>query len=260
MSAGNDSPSLFQSHRPQHLTSSPLTTISIHQLYPDLPRARPRNDSSSKARPGKRAVCSATPSIACGMPYLAGDESWVGSLRRNLFSSARQRPTSPDRHQRPPNCPPRHTTSRSSASIEQISIAHRCVDLPQSKGFWTFSFAQVRWPPAPIPVPRRNSPERSVTGAQILRTLGTDTAYHVAFSSLASREFLLCFRFSSGSKRRPSLHQKTAGWSSRMGGCDSAKPTSVVCAPKPHPSSPAHWISLDLIPLEEQSTECHLLY
>lgn len=178
MSAGNDSPSLFQSHRPQHLTSSPLTTISIHQLYPDLPRVRPRNDSSSKARPGKRAVCSATPLIACGMPYLAGDESWVGSLRRNLFSSARQRPTSPDRHQRPPNCPPRHTTSRSSASIEQISIAHRCVDLPQSKGFWTFSFAQVRWPPAPIPVPRRNSLERSVTGAQILRTMSPFLHWH----------------------------------------------------------------------------------
>lgn len=246
MSAGNDSPSLFQSHRPQHLTSSPLTTISIHQLYPDLPRARPRNDSSSKARPGKRAVCSATPSIACGMPYLAGDESWVGSLRRNLFSFARQRPTSPDRHQRPPNCPPRHTTSRSSASIEQISIAHRCVDLPQSKGFWTFSFAQVRWPPAPIPVPRRNSPERSVAGAQILRTLGTDTAYHVAF--LHWHHESSCFAFVSplvrnvgplSIKRQPGGHR---GW-----GGATAPSQQVLCAHPNHIHLHQHtgsrWIS-----------------
>lgn len=180
MSAGNDSPSLFQSHRPQHLTSSPLTTISIHQLYPDLPRVRPRNDSSSKARPGKRAVCSATPLIACGMPYLAGDEGWVGSLRRKceaFFPPLLSVPRSPDISVRQTVHPATPLHARPPAS-NKISIAHRCVDLPQSKGFWTFSFAQVRWPPAPIPVPRRNSLERSVTGAQILRTMSPFLHWH----------------------------------------------------------------------------------
>lgn len=93
MSAGNDSPSHIA------LTTSPLTTISIHQQYPELPRVHSRNDSSSKPRLGKHAVCSATPLIACPMPYLAGDEGRVGSLRRKchaFFPPFLSVPRSPD--------------------------------------------------------------------------------------------------------------------------------------------------------------------
>lgn len=105
----------------------------------------------------------------------------------------------------------RHTTSPSSASIEQISIAHRCVDLPQSKGFGHSHSPKFDRPPAPFSSPT----------SQLARTFVdrcTDTAHHVAFSSLAPREVLLYFPFAYGSKRRSSLHPKTAGWPSRGGG------------------------------------------
>lgn len=153
----------------------------------------------------------------------------MGSLRRKceaFFPPVLSVP----RHQLPPNCSPRHTASRSSASIEQISIAHRCADLAQSKGFGHSHSPKVDGPPAPFSSP-----------THLARTFvdrHTDTAHHVAFSSLAPREFLLFFSDFLWFKTLTSLHQKTAPRGVVIEGvCDSAKPTRVVCAPKPHPSS-----------------------
>lgn len=165
------------------------------------------------------------------MPYLVGDEGWMGSLRRKCeaFSPPLLSvPRSPDISVRQTVHPATPLHARPPASNK--SPSHIAALTVRSKGFGHSHSPKLDRPPAPFP--RATS--------QLARTFVdrcTDTAHHVAFSSLALRESLLYFRFSYGSKRRSSLHQKTAGWSSRKGVCDSAKRTSVVCAPKPHPSS-----------------------
>lgn len=112
----------------------------------------------------------------------------------------------------------------------------------------------------PSSIASRSHPRPTSQLARTFVDRCTDTAHHAAFSSLAPREFLLYFRFSYGLKRRTSLHQKTAGWSSRGGEGGATAPSQQVLCAHPnhirHPSSPPHWISLDLIPLEEQSTKC----
>lgn len=183
------------------------------------------------------------------MPYLAGDEGWVGSMptpktRRLSFPVGVPRP-SPDITAR--QLSTRHTTSPSSASIEQISIAHRCVNLPQSKGFGHSHSPKFDRPPAPFSSPT----------SQLARTFVdrcTDTAHHVAFSSLAPREvalFSFCLWFKT-SKLSPSKDS----WVVIEGGGATAPSQQVLCADPNHLHLHHHtgsrWISSHW---EEQSTK-----
>lgn len=165
----------------------PLTTISIHQRYPELPRVHSRNDSSSKARLAKRSLCSATPLIACRMPYLAGDKGWWEAYAGNakpfflLFSaspdiSSRQtvHPATP-LHARPPasNKSPSHIGALTLHSPRGLGILIR----PRSMAL-----------PLPFPVPRI-SLERSLTGTQILRTMSPFLHWHHGSSCFFFRIF-----------------------------------------------------------------------
>lgn len=143
----------------------------------------------------------------------------------------------------------RHTTSPSSASIEQISIAHRCVDLPQSKGFGHSHSPKFDRPPAPFSSPT----------SQLARTFVdrcTDTAHHVAFSSLAHVRSCFIFLLPMVQNVEALSIQRQLG-GHRGGGGATAPSQQVLCADPNHLHLHHHtgsrWISSHW---EEQSTKC----
>lgn len=145
-------------------------------------------------------------------------------------------PTSP-----PVNCPPA-TPLHPRPPASNKSPSHTgALTFHSPRGLDTLIRPSSIALPLPFPVPRRNSLERSLTDAQILRTMSPFLHWHHVRS---------CFIFLLPMVQNVealSIQRQLGGH--RGGGCDSAKPTSVVCGPKPPPSSPPHWISLDLIPL-----------
>lgn len=134
-------------------------------------------------------------------------------------------PTSP-----PVNFPSRHTTlnTRLQASHPSPFPSHPSKYTSSVQGRLDIPTHSIAIPPQlPFPVPYPQLSQTPLTDAQVLRIMPPDLFSTGIAGVTAYLSSLL------HSKMSGPLHQKTVGVVIGRPGCDSAKPTSVGCPPKP---------------------------